>query len=114
MSKSFKAVWLGDEDPAAQIIRMGDLRFIKGEMTTVPADHEFADSIKGNPVFAVDDAKAEPAEAREPTAEEQQERAEEGTEKGALKAQIRAAGGEVPKGNPSVETLRNKLVEATK
>lgn len=113
MSKTFKAVWLGDDDPQSQIIRMGDLRFIKGEAESVPADHEFADRIKENPMFAIDNEKAEVVNAREPTADEQQERAEEGTEKGALKAQLRALGVNVA-GNPNVDTLRNKLADATK
>ena len=58
MSKSFKATWLGDGSPEAQIITEGGLRFIKGEATTVPADHKFngvdwADQIRNNPMFEV-------------------------------------------------------------
>jgi len=113
MSKSIKATWLGDEDPQSQIIYMGDLRFIKGEALTVPADHEFAERISTNPAFSVDNDKREPVEAREPSSDELVERGEEGTEKAALKAQLRARGIEV-KGNPSVDTLRAKLSDATK
>ncbi len=110
---SFKATWLGDGDPMAQMVRMGDLVFVKGESVLVKADHDYAERIKSNPMFSVGDAKAEPAPVDEPEAEELAERAEEGTEKGAIKAQLRAMGVEV-KGNPSLDTLRNKLVEATK
>lgn len=113
MSKTFKAMWLGDTDPNAQIITIGDLRFIKGEATDVPTDHEYAETLRANPLFAVDDAKAEATEADEPDAEDLAARAEEGTERGALKDQLRALGHDV-RGNPSVETLRARLVEATK
>lgn len=102
---SFKATWLGDEDPAAQLIRVGDLRFIKGEAVSVPSDHPMADMIRDNPVFAIDDAKAAPTPADEP---EQPE--EVGTEKAALKALLRERGEEV-RGNPSVETLRERLAK---
>jgi hypothetical protein len=108
----FKATWLGDTDPGAQIIYMGDLRFIKGEPTSVPANHEFAEMIKGNPTFS-HEGKAEPVEAVEPSEDEQMAAAEQGTVKGNLKAQLKLRGVEV-KGNPSEETLRSKLAEATK
>lgn len=113
MSKTFKAMWLGDTDPNAQIIHIGDLRFIKGEATNVPADHEYAETLRENPLFAVDSEKADVVEAQEPDADEAAAKAEEGTERGALKAHLRSLGHDV-KGNPSVETLRNRLVEATK
>lgn len=111
MSKGFTATWLGDTDPNAQIIWMGDLRFVKGDAVSVPADHEFADRIKDNPVFSTE-GKAEPVPAAEPDEDAQMIEAEKGTEKGALKAQLRARGVDV-KGNPRVETLRKKLIEAT-
>ncbi len=111
---SFKATWLGDGDPSAQFIRLGDLAFVKGEGVSVPGDHEFAQRIKENPTFATAGEKADPVEAAEPDVEEQEAKAEEGTEKGALKAQLRGMGVDIGKGNPSVETLRAKLVEATK
>lgn len=110
---SFKAKWLGDGDPAAQLIRIGDLTFVRGEAVTVKGDHASADMIRDNPTFAIDDAKAEPVKADEPTEEEQRARAEEGTQKAALRQQLRENGVTV-QGNPSLETLRNKLVEATK
>lgn len=113
MSKSIKATWLGDGDPQSQIIFMGDLRFIKGEAVTVPSDHEFAERIAGNPAFSVDGDKREPVAVAEPDEDEVTARAEEGTEKGALKAQLRARG-IVLRGNPSEETLRSKLSDASK
>ena len=108
MTKSVDVMWLGDEDPNAQLIRMGDLRFIKGEVTKVDADHGYMEMIKGNPMFAVDDSKAEPAVAIEHQADP-----DEGTEKGAIKDQLRALGISV-QGNPSLDTLRGKLADATK
>jgi len=58
MSKPFKATWLGDGSPEAQIITEGGLRFIKGEAASVPADLMFnglpwADQIRNNPMFEV-------------------------------------------------------------
>lgn len=112
MSKSFTATWLGDGDPAAQMVRMGDLAFVKGEKVTVKEGHPFYDQIKDNPTFSTE-AKAEVVPAVEPTEDELEARSEEGTEKGAIKAQLRGMGVDV-KGNPSLDTLRNKLVEASK
>lgn len=109
----FKAVWLGDEDPQSQMVRIGDLTFVKGQSVSVPDKHEFADLIRENPTFAVDDSKAKPVEADEPDDDVQRERAEQGTEKAALKEALREYGISV-QGNPSVETLRNKLAEASK
>lgn len=113
MAKHVKVVWLGDEDANAQLIRMGDLTFIKGEAVTVDADHGYMQMINGNPTFAVDDSKAEPRAAAEPSEEKLGERADEGTEKGALKGEL-AKLGIVVKGNPSADTLRARLAEATK
>lgn len=112
-AKTVDVMWLGDEDPSAQLIRMGDLRFIKGEVTKVPADNGYLEMIKGNPLFAIDDSKAEPHAADEPTDDEQRERAEEGTEKAAIKAELRTLGIAI-QGNPSLDTLRGKLADATK
>lgn len=108
---AFKAVWLGDEDPQSQFIRMGDLAFVKGQSVTVPEKHEYADMIRDNPTFAVDGTKAEPVEADEPSAEEQQARSEEGTEKAAIKHRLRELGQPV-QGNPSLDTLRERLAKA--
>lgn len=113
MSGAFKAMWRGDEDPASQIVRMGDLVFVKGQSVTVPKGHAMYDAIHDNPTFAVDNAKAELAEVDEPTDDEQRDRAEEGTEKAAIKAELRTLGITV-QGNPSIDTLRAKLVDATK
>lgn len=113
MSGPFKAMWLGDEDPASQVVRMGDLVFVKGQTVSVPKGHPMYDAIHDNPTFAIDDAKAEPVEADEPSADEQRERAEEGTEKAAIKAELKLLGHNI-QGNPSLDTLRAKLVDATK
>lgn len=58
--KSFKATWLGDGDPSSQVIFIGGHRFIKGDPTDVDEDISvnglpFADTIRGNPMFAIDD-----------------------------------------------------------
>lgn len=55
---SFKATWLGDGSPEAQIITEGGLEFIKGRPVTVPDDLElngikWADQIRNNPMFEV-------------------------------------------------------------
>lgn len=60
MAKTFKATWLGDNDPSAQVIFIGGIRFIKGDATDVPEDLSlngllFADTIRNNPMFAVED-----------------------------------------------------------
>lgn len=106
MAKSFKATWLGDEDPNQQIITMGGVRFIKGEQVTVPDDYEFAEQIQGNPMFAVDNAKAEPVEAIEPEPVDP----DEGTERGALIKELNAAGIKHD-GRAKTETLRDLLAK---
>lgn len=107
MSKAFKAKWLGDTDPAAQVVTIGNLTFVKGESVNVPADYEHADMVRDNPTFAIDDSKAEATQADEGAPIDP----EAGTEKAALKDQIEAISGERPKGNPSVETLRSNLAK---
>lgn len=99
MAKSFKATWLGDGDPQAQIINVGDVRFIKGEPTTVPEDLKvngvpFANAIRENPLFAIGSEDADVTETPE--------------EVEALKAQLDAAGIKYS-ANASAETLRGKL-----
>lgn len=101
MAKTATVTWLGDEDPNAQIIHMGDLRFIRGEAVKVDAEHGYMQMIRGNPLFAVDE-KAEVTEIDD-----------EEAEKTALKEQL-ATVGVTMRGNPSVDTLRSKLAEATK
>ncbi len=106
-----KLTWIGDSDPDAQMVLIEGVTFVKGEATEVK-DKELFEALKQNPMFSAD-AKAEVAEADEPSEDEQTARAEEGTEKAALRRQL-AERGVTVKGNASVETLRAKLVEATK
>lgn len=106
-----KLTWLGDSDPEAQSVTLGGVTFVKGESTEVK-DKALFEELSGNPMFSKD-AKAEVAQADEPSEDEQTARAEEGTEKAALRRQL-ADRGVTVKGNASVETLRAKLVEATK
>jgi hypothetical protein len=106
-----KLTWIGDSDPDAQMVLIEGVTFVKGEATEVK-DKELFEALKQNPMFSAD-AKAEVVEADEPSEDEQNARAEEGTEKAALRRQLLERGVTV-KGNASVETLRAKLVEATK
>ena len=105
-----KLTWLGDTDPEANSINQSGVTFVKGEAVTVPK--EVAEKLKSNPLFSSDD-KAEPATAVEPDPDDLAARAEEGTVKGALKAQLRSLGVTV-QGNPSEDTLRAKLADALK
>lgn len=104
-----KLTWLGDSDPDAQTITIGGVTFLKGEATDVK-DKELAEKLSKNPLFSTD-AKAEPVEAAEPSEEELEQKAEQGTVKAALKRDL-AEYGVTLKGNPSEETLRTKLAEA--
>lgn len=70
MAKTFKAMWLGDGDPQSQVIEEGGIRFVKGEAVTVPQDLKhngmwWADIIKDNPTFAIDDTDEDPVDAGE-------------------------------------------------
>lgn len=103
--------WLGDGDPDAQMIEQDGVVFVKGEKTTVK-DKAVFDRLSNNPMFSAE-ANAKPAAADEPSEEELAARAEEGTEKAALKAKLQEYGVTL-QGNPSVDTLRAKLAEKTK
>jgi len=105
-----KFTWLGDGDPEAQDITLFGHVFVKGESVNV-TDKNVAEKLAGNPMFTTE--KADPTPADEPTSEELADRADEGTEKGALKARLKGLGVTIT-GNPSIDTLRNKLVEATR
>lgn len=104
-----KLTWLGDSDPEATDITQFGVNFPKGEAVEVK-DKDIADKLSKNPMFSTD-SKAEAVPADEPDAEELAARGEEGTERAALKTRLRELGVDV-KGNPNVETLRNKLAEA--
>lgn len=103
--------WLGDSDPDAQAVTIGDVTFVKGIATPVK-DKALFEELSGNPMFSKD-AKAEVAEADEPTEDERQEAAERGTEVAALRREL-ASRGVTVRGNASPETLRAKLAEAAK
>lgn len=102
MSKGFNAVWLGDEDPQAQILTIGGVRFIKGEPTAVPGDLQvngvpFADIIKGNPMFDCDGGEPEVVEAED--------------EEVSIKRLLDEAGVKYRQ-NASLESLRDLLAKA--
>lgn len=103
MGKTFKATWLGDEDPNQQIIHIGGTRFIKGEPTDVPVENYFAKKIRGNPMFSVE-KDAEPVASDEPEAPDLLE----GTELGAALAEAERLGIKLP-ANASLDTVRGKL-----
>lgn len=104
-----KLTWIGDSDPEAQSVRMSGILFVKGQPTEVK-DKDVAAKLATNPMFSADKVESVPAD--EPGEEELAARAEKGTEKGALKMQLKALGVDV-RGNPSVDTLRQKLADAS-
>lgn len=100
-----KVTWLGDTDPMANSVEVGGRSFVKGVAIDVPDDE--LGKIKGNPTFSTEsDAKA--VEADEPSKEEREDRAEQGTVKAALRDKLREMGVTI-QGNPSEETLRARL-----
>lgn len=105
-----KVIWLGDDDPAANVVTVGEYTFVKGEPIEVP-DKDLG-KIKDNPTFSTK-AGAKPVEASEPSEEEREELAEQGTVKAHLRDQLRERGVTVT-GNASEETLRKKLAEHVK
>lgn len=60
-----KFTWVGDGDPSAQIIHMGDLRFIRNEARDVPQDHPFSEMIVHNPMFVITDTDTGPVDDRD-------------------------------------------------
>lgn len=102
-SKSFKATWLGDEDPLQQIVTVGGQRFIKGEAVSVEADNPMAEKIRGNPMFSVEKG-AEPIESAEPEAPDPTE----GTELGAVRAEAGTLGLAV-KDSETVDAIRGRI-----
>lgn len=102
-----KVTWLGDEDPMANTVTIGERTFVKGVAVDVP-EKELG-KVKDNPTFSTEaDAKA--VEADEPSKEEREDRAEQGTVKAALRDQLREMGVTI-QGNPSENTLRARLAK---
>jgi len=102
-----KVTWLGDSDPMANTVTVGDRTFVKGVAVEVP-DKELG-KLKDNPTFSTEaDAKA--VEADEPSKEEREDRAEHGTVKAALRDKLRDLGVTI-QGNPSEDTLRARLAK---
>jgi hypothetical protein len=99
--------WLGDEDPSVQTVTVFGHTFVKGEPATVPEkDKAVVVKLKANPMFSTE-ANPEVVDSDEPEPADP----EAGTEKAALKAKLAEYGVRV-QGNPSEDTLRNKLAEA--
>ena len=99
-----KVTWLGDEDPSVQIIEQGGHSFTKGIPTDVEGD---LGKFEGNPFFSTE-RNPEPVESKEP---EPADDVGDGTELGAVKAELRARG--IAFGpNSSLNTLRAKLAES--
>lgn len=103
--------WLGDSDPAAQAVSQFGYTFVKGEPVNV-TDKKVAEKLTANPLFSAEKS-AEATKAKEPTAEELAARAEEGTEKGALRARLKDLGVMVGP-NASTDTMRQKLADTLK
>src|SRR6478672_7742485 len=101
--------WIGDTDPAAQSVTVGGVTFVRGQAVPVKDKATF-EALSKNPMFSADGKFDEP-DVDEPTDEQIAARSEEGTQKAALKAQLRDLGEDV-KGNPSLDTLRNRLATA--
>lgn len=102
MAKNLTVTWLGDSDPSMQAIVEGGIAFVKGQPVKVPADHAFnglpwADKLKGNPTFAVDE-EADPVDAGEED------------ERDAIK-QTLADKGVKFRENASLESLRKMLAD---
>jgi hypothetical protein len=98
-------VWLGDEDPSVQSVTVFGHTFVKGEPRLVADKNKnVVEKLKGNPMFSTD-SKADPIESDEPEPIDP----EAGTEKAALKAELRDKYGVTMQGNPSLDTLRNRL-----
>jgi hypothetical protein len=102
-----KVTWLGDSDPAANSVEVGGRHFVKGVAVDVPDD--MLGKLKGNPTFSTEDG-AKAVAADEPGEDERDQRAEQGTVKAALRAQLREMGDTIT-GNPSEETLRRRLAK---
>ena len=99
--------WLGDSDPSATDVTMYGTTFVKGEAVAVK-DKALFERLSGNPMFS-SEKDAKPVDADEPVPVD----VDEGTEKGAIKQRLRDLGISV-QGNPSLDTLRGKLADATK
>lgn len=103
-----KVTWLGDDDPSANTVTVGDYTFVKGVAVDVP-DKDLG-KVKDNPMFSTE-AGAKATQANEPAEEDREELAERGTVKAALKAQLRDQFGVTIQGNPSEDTLRARLAK---
>ncbi len=98
MAKTLSVVWLGDADPSQQVITQNGLTFVKGEATSVPADHADAQKLKENPMFAVNE-DADPVDA------------EEEAEIAALKEALDAKGIRY-RSNANIASLRKALADS--
>lgn len=101
--------WLGDSDPSQVVISMYGMQFVKGEPVAVK-DKAVFERLSNNPMFS-SEKNATPADADEPSDEALAAASEAGTAKAALKAQLRTLGITV-QGNPSEDTLRERLAKA--
>lgn len=102
-AKTFKATWLGDEDPLQQTVEIGGVRFVKGEPTPVPADHPMAEKIRNNPRFS-SEKDPDLIAAQEPPAPDPLE----GTELGAARKEAESLGISVPE-NATLDSIRGKI-----
>lgn len=99
-------VWLGDEDPSAQVITHHGHRFVKGEPTNV-TDKAIIAKLKANTMFA--EGKGDVVESQEPPLPD----LEEGREIAAVRGELDQLGVKYAE-NAKIETLRHALAAATK
>lgn len=99
-----KLTWVGDSDPEAQSVIQDGITFVKGIATPVDDKAVFG-RLSRNPMFSAD-AKTEPTEADETQSIDP----DIGTEKGAIKRRLKEDYGVSMPGNPSLDTLRARLV----
>ena len=97
-----EVVWLGDEDPQAQVIEQFGHRFVKGEPVKVEDKSPALAKLKDNPAFALKKSKLVESKEPEPA------NPVEGTELGAVRKELDQRGISYAE-TATVEALRGKL-----
>ena len=97
-----EVIWLGDEDPQAQVIEQFGHRFVKGEPVKVDDKSPSLAKFKDNPAFSF--KKVKPVESKEP----EPVNPAEGTELDAVRKELDQRGITYTE-TATVESLRGKL-----
>lgn len=95
-------IWLGDEDPSAQVIDQYGYTFVKGQPTEVEDKDAAIAKLKDNPFFSF--KKADPVDSKEPKPKDP----DEGTEIAAVRKELDDMGVKYD-GRSGIDTLRTKL-----